>query len=195
MLNYVKIGDHPVPIWLVVGSDRPRSTDGPVSEVFGNLVKAEETFPTYRGVGISQLGRILQTGVDVEPTDAPIYAGDIDKAWEYPDWTSPRAVFALRATMLEPSWRTLPVDAADGRVAAIREDYPNRMDRQTDIWFSRFGDTHPGYEMEYGYWIPGDAKEALAAVYLFGTDTAAVIESAKAALDDAGYSTDGLVWD
>ncbi len=37
----------------------------------------------FRGVGLDRLPTILATGVDVEPTTAPIFVSDFDKAWEY----------------------------------------------------------------------------------------------------------------
>jgi hypothetical protein len=42
------------------------------------------------------------------------------------------------------------------------------------LWFSRLRETDPRagtpYEQEYGYWIPGDACDALKAVFVFATD-------------------------
>ena len=38
------------------------------------------------------------------------------------------------------------------------------------MWFTRFSDSASAYEIEYGYWIPGTAKDALLGVFLFGQE-------------------------
>jgi len=182
----MQLTDGPVPIWVVEGTSKPSGNDGPVDDLFGKLITEEGTMPEYRGVEISRLGRVLTTGVDVEPTNAPIYVSDIDKAWEYPDWTSPRVVFALRSKKLKRSWQTLPLDATPEEIANVKQDYPHMSETESSLRFSRFAEQHRNlaYEAAYGYWIPDNAKDALAAIFLFGDDTKEVFTSAKKALEE-----------
>jgi hypothetical protein len=44
---------------------------------------ADFEWALFRGVSSDRLDTILISGIDVTPTDAPIYANDLDKALEY----------------------------------------------------------------------------------------------------------------
>ena len=169
-LKYTRISESPIPIWLVEGTDRPSSHDVPVEELFSKLIKEEQDFPEYRGVKIERLPQILLTGVDVEPTDAPLFASDIDKAWEYPSMYEPRVVYALRKSKMKPSWSLLSPEATEEQIAETRRDYPHQHENGKYLWFSRIADQgrNLSYEGAYGYWVPGNAREALVAIYLFG---------------------------
>ena len=115
---------------------------------------------------------VLTTGVDVQPTDAPIYGSDFDRAWEYGETSlgvGLRLVFALDSRMLKRTFRTLPLDARASEIAEVRETYPHHHLEHPDcLWFSLIDSYMPGCEIPYGYWIPGNAKDALLAVFLLG---------------------------
>lgn len=186
MRKYLLISEVPVPIWVVDGTSKPSDNDPPVDEMFTKLIKEEHDFPEYRGVTIERLTSILLIGVDVEPADAPFYASDIDKAWEYPSMYEPRAVFAIRKSMMKPSWSMLSADATPEQIAEVQREYPHQHENGNTLWFSRIAEQgRPlGYEAAYGYWIPGSAQEALVAVFLFGNDTAELLVHAAKALKE-----------
>jgi hypothetical protein len=118
----------------------------------------------FRGVPIDRLAAVLTTGVDVQPTDAPIWCDDIEKANEYGrslfgDQT--RVVFALRGRLLEKTFRTLPLEATPSEIAAVRQVYPHLYEEPNCLHFSRIKDQRNlAYEAS-AYWIPGNAKDAL----------------------------------
>ena len=75
--------DKPVPLWWVdPGPEgiRARESDLPLFELTIDLGIAGCAF---RAVGVDRLRSVLENGIDVVPTDAPIYVDDISKAWEY----------------------------------------------------------------------------------------------------------------
>ena len=71
--------------------------------------------------------------------------------------------------MLKRTFRTLPLDARASEIAEVRETYPrHHLEHPDCLWFSLIDRNMPGYEIPYGYWIPGNAKDALMAVFLLG---------------------------
>jgi hypothetical protein len=143
--------------------------------------------PLFRGVPINRFLTVVTTGVDVQPADAPIYCSDFDKAWEYGGSShcfGPRMMFALDHNRLERTFRTLPLDATASELAETRETYPHQHEDHSDaLWFSRIDFYKPAYEIPYGYWIPGNAKDALMAVFLHGAERAAILAALSAALE------------
>ena len=129
--------DGPIPIWIVDGDNRPSNQDPPVHALFTKLMAEEKDFPEYRGVTIDRLTRIMKNGVDVEPTDAPIFVSDFDKAWEYPSSDATKVVFGLRRSMLKPSWSLLSGDATAEEIAEVQRDYPYQHENGSHLWFSR----------------------------------------------------------
>ena len=185
-LKYTQIVKSPIPIWFVEGTSRPSDSDAPVDEVYSMLVKEEHDFPEYRGVKIERLQQILLTGVDVEPTDAALFASDIDKAWEYPSMSQPRVVYALRKSQMKRSWTMLTPGATEEQIAETRREYPHQHENSEFLRFSRIAeqDRNLSYENAYGYWVPGNAKDALVAIFLFGY-TADDFEQAMQTVQDA----------
>lgn len=125
----------------------------------------------FRAVNADRVPAILLTGIDVEPTDAPIFASGLDKAWEYGNF--PKAMMTFDLQHLEPSWKMLSADASESELADVSARYPTVL-RYRDgerLWCTRFAAEDPRagsrYEMEYGYWVPGDPFDALVAVFLF----------------------------
>lgn len=170
MRTYRLVFEDPIPIWLVEGTSRPGREDTPVNELFAKVLAEHQTFPEYRGVEIARLPQVLTSGVDVVPTNAPIFVSDFDKAWEYPSTSAPRVVFALRSNMLKRSFQTLPLDASTAEIADVRTEYPHQHEHDRCLWFSRIAEQNRNlaYESAYGYWIPGNAKDALLAAFCFG---------------------------
>jgi hypothetical protein len=125
---------------------------------------------TCRGVSLDRLSAILANGCDVEPTDAPIFTGYLDKAFEYGDW--PKVIQVFHATSLERSFIEIRADLSDPVASEATKDYPTRIVSEDGEWFwcSRLeaSDRRAGsaYEEAHGKWIPGDAWEALAACFI-----------------------------
>jgi hypothetical protein len=115
---------------------------------------------------------ILSTGVDVEPTTAPFFVTPhFDKAWEYGGW--PKVIMALDPKQLELTYREIPADTPADEVARLMQDYPARFESETgdSFWLTRFPESDTGagsaYERDYARWIPGNALQALLAVFVF----------------------------
>jgi hypothetical protein len=170
VLDYQLRMEKPVPIWVVRGDDEPSAVDPPVLAVSIALRSTgNRGWLRFRGVSIDRLPVIARTGVDVEPADSPIFCDCIEKAWEYPGTghrDTPRAVMAFKGASLARSFQTRSLDASADEIAEVRKSYPHMSEREHDLWFSR--EEPRGYEELYGYWIPGDAKDALLAIFLFG---------------------------
>lgn len=166
-----------VPVWLVTDVDsKPKIGAAWDSELYPQVDAAvfeSRPPPVFRGVSPDRLLTVLSSGVDVEPADSPIYCSDFDKAWEYggPSMGKGlRLIYALDSTKLDRTFRTLPLDATDSEIAKVRETFPHQHQQDDCLWFSRINRYFPGYEIPYGYWVPGNAKDALLGVFLLGGD-------------------------
>lgn len=183
------IVEQPTPIWFIECENSFKVVDNPVADLLGDLAvrlvidsrPAEgRHWVTFRGVPIERLRAVLENGVDVSPTDTTIFCADIEKAFEYgrPAWGQAGAglVYALRGSCLERSFRVLPADASPGEIAEVQRTYPHRYDDpHGQLRFTRLTDqVNPAYEDAYGYWVPGNARDALLAVVLFGQNSEAV---------------------
>jgi hypothetical protein len=71
-VTYTLQSEKPVPIWIVDRNHKPSSNDPPVKALQKRLA-GQGDWPTFRGVSIDRLSAVMTTGVDVEPTHAPIY--------------------------------------------------------------------------------------------------------------------------
>jgi len=182
-MQYELVIEAPVPVWVVKDCDsKPGIWAARDNALYPNLDPAEfaDRLPLFRGVSLDKFLTVLATGTDVQPTDAPIYCCDFDKAWEYGGTSmgvGPRMIYALDQSKLDRTFRILPIDATAGQITDVRKTFPNHYEDQnmTGLWFSRMDSYFPGYEMPYGYWIPGNAKEALMAIFLLGVDRDAFI--------------------
>jgi hypothetical protein len=90
-----------VPVWAAVVDKEKHRIRPPISQFMLpfkfpalNWENAE-----FRGVGLDRLPTILATGVDVEPTTAPIWVSTFEKAWEYGGL--PKVVMAFDGSHLE----------------------------------------------------------------------------------------------
>ena len=98
----------------------------------------------------------MDNGVDVDPTDSPIFCGEEDKAYEYARPGSggdgPGLMYALNGGYLERSFCTLPVDATPEDIAEVRKSYPHEYgDPHGGLYFSRLADqNNTAYEAPTG---------------------------------------------
>lgn len=171
-VRYTRLTDHPYPIWLLSPNALPATSHGPISDLEKLLHEGGER-PLFRGVTIDRLPTIITTGVDVEPSSAAIFCTEcIDKALEYTRWphgVRAGALMVFRSSHVDRSFCRPGEDATETQIAEIQRRYPRVHDNGTGRWFSRLPDSRVfDYEREYGYWIPGNAQEALAAVFLIG---------------------------
>ena len=136
---------------------------------------------TYaRGVTLDRLPVVMQTGVDVTPTTAPIYVSDIAKALEY---GGPQKVLILfKRTALDRTFRAVDATLDPTELAALRTTFPTIAHSQdgSTLWLSRLPEGHrhraKSFEMDYIRWIPGDPWEALLAVFVLGTDLGVLLD-------------------
>lgn len=124
-------------------------------------------FTQSRGVRADRLGHVLRTGIDVSPTDSPIFAEiGLDKALEY-GCDGDQLILLLDVRKLRRTFREVPADSDASLLAELRQSFQTEL-RSKDgksIWFSRLGKDGGGagtsYEADYAWWIPGDPWEAL----------------------------------
>jgi hypothetical protein len=192
-MHYELLIEAPVPVWVVTDCDtRPPMTAGTDEALYvtGEPSAPTDRYPLFRGVSLDRFLTVFTTGVDVEPTDAPIYCSDFDKAWEYGGSSigvGPRLIYALDQDMLERTFQTLPSDAAPAEIEALRTTYPHHHEEHTgSLRFSRIDRYLPGSEIPYAYWIPGNARDALMAIFLLGVERDAVVSAFQSVL---GHST------
>lgn len=125
----------------------------------------------FRGVALDKLEYVLRNHIDVEPTDAVIFANGLSKALEYGEW--PKLVLVLRQSAMHRSFKILEATASAAEIEVAQREYPTvRPMRDGSLWCSRLkeGDTSPSYEIPHGWYVPGDPKEALAALILLSRD-------------------------
>lgn len=79
----------------------------------------------FRGVSYDRLPTILAAGIDVEPTTAPIFVSDFDKAWEYGDW--PKVIMAFDGMHLDYTYRQITSDIPADEAARLMQEYPTRL--------------------------------------------------------------------
>lgn len=125
----------------------------------------------FRGVGLAQLPAVLETGIDVSPSDSAIFVDGIDKAWEYGGF--PKVILALRWDCLERTFREISADADPSEIERVTREYPTVVQSIDggQLWCSRLHEKDPRlgspYEVTYGRWVPGDPVDALHGVLIF----------------------------
>jgi hypothetical protein len=181
----IKINDHSVQVWIF------RAQAG-INRIALSTLLEETLGPDFiypfnascRGVEIDRLPVILSTGCDVEPSDAPFFAGPLRKALEY-GCTTDQVIQVFHTASLEPSWRECPAGLSAADRNQIEANYPTVIPSVdgSHLWFTRFKfeDTRAAtdYERTYGYWIPGDPGKALAALILISEDFNILAEAIK----------------
>jgi hypothetical protein len=124
----------------------------------------------FRCVALTRLATIIRTGIDVEPSDMPIFvAMDPEKASEYGE-----VMLALDIGYLERTYKEVSAETPQQELADLRSIYPTMLTSEDgeSLWLSRFPQGHTSiqspYEWQYARWIPGDPFKALQAVLVFG---------------------------
>lgn len=162
-----------VPVWIAAVDAKTYQHRSPIGDV--DLMRSFDVlqrYVEYRGVGLDRLRTILTTGVDVEPTTAPIFVAEFKKAWEYGGW--PKVVMAFDGEQLERTYRDIIIsDTSPDEIARLMVDYPTRIEDVSGgrLWLTRLEatDSRAGTPYEYGFarWIPGNPFDALLAVFVF----------------------------
>jgi hypothetical protein len=165
----------PTPAWHVVcdGAVNQHKPDISILDVLLQLAKTHSfgsrllTF-ACRGVALNRLDSVLQHGIDVWPTDHPIFVDDWDKALDYGGW--PKLLLLLHRDQLRPTWHEVSATLDPVELSDLRKTHPNQL-VSTDgskLWLTRFNLDVPqagtAYEADYGYYIPGNPFDALAAL-------------------------------
>jgi len=145
-VTYRLLNAGPIPIWYIEEGHKPDRTDEPMMALYRNLPPVNgRRWIAFRGVPIDRLNSVFLNGVDVNPTDDPIFCGDEEKAFEYARPESgvdgPGLMYALHGGYLERSFRTLPAEASPEQIAEVQITYPHRYDDPyDDLYFSRLSD-------------------------------------------------------
>lgn len=166
-----------LPCMLVVAEQPTGFKRKRLSEQIWDLVlRVTDRGTLARGTTADRLNAILQGGVDVRPTDAPLYAvlGG-DKAAEY-GCHEDQVIQFLDMDCLERSYQNVPATTPAAELEAIKKTFPY-LDEAVggdSLWLTRFvPDGNPAravYESGYGYYVPGDARRALRCVLLLSDD-------------------------
>lgn len=165
----------PVPAWHIVCQDTVNQRT-PDINIFDVLLQLATTHPlasellacACRGVSLDRLDSVLQHGIDVWPTDHPIFVDSWDKALEYGGW--PKLLLLLHPGQLRPTWHEVSTTLDPVELSHLRKTHPNQL-VSTDgskLWLTRFNLDVPqagtAYEATYGNYIPGNPFDALAAL-------------------------------
>jgi hypothetical protein len=184
-VTYRLLSAEPVPIWHIAQGHKPTCNDEPIMALYDSLPPFNgQEWVAFRGVPIDCFRSVFLTGVDTDPTDSTIFCAEEDKAYEYARPASgesgPGLMYALDGGCLERSFRTLPAGAPAEKIREVQQTYPHRYeDDNGDLRFSRLANqNNTAYEAAYGYWIPGNARDALLAIFLIGR-----LDEVKAALN------------
>lgn len=170
------LSDAPV-TFLVSSRNRENADLSAALEFIVNKIYPEfDHAPTalFRSVELPRLGQIIQSGCDVVPTSAPLFASTFaSKAWEYggPD----KVVMAFDPARLQATFKKVRKSESPALLDQLRIEYPSAKEMDQDwLWFSKLppGDGRMGtaYETKYSYFIPGNPREALLMVFLVGND-------------------------
>jgi len=128
----------------------------------------------FRSVKLQKLGQVIRTGCDVTPSDAPLFATEYTrKALEYGG--SGKVILVFDPKKLQKTYKKASVSESPEVLNRLGKEYPSVMEISPDwLWFSKLplGDARIGssYEIEYSFFIPGNAREALLMIFVIGND-------------------------
>lgn len=176
MLTATLLTNTPVPVWFVrlPAENAEQILRDSATDL---LLKMDRELCgcSFRGVSMDRLRYVLGTGIDVSPTDAPIYVDHISKAIEYGGW--PKVLLALDVRQLDQTYREVDASLPEVEIALLQQRFPTML-KSTDgskLWLSRLeeGDTRIGspYEWQYARWIPGDPIKALKAIVVCASES------------------------
>jgi len=151
----------------------------------------------YRGMGLDRLQQVLENGIDAYPTNEAFFADQcISKALEYggnqmfPDKCRGKIVLAIDESKVERSYTEVPSDTPHAELLRLENRFgrpPILGQRKGYLWFSRFrpvsqtirGIDYAGTpeERSWGYWIPGNAIEAIRYIIIIAECDSATLAS------------------
>lgn len=136
------------------------------NDLMSEIIKKFRTLEYFRGVSAERLRNILRHGVDVFPTNSPIFADiGVDKALEYGS-AGDQVIMMLDRAGLDPTWREIEAVETD-TACALAKEFPTRLESAdgTKIWFSKLSLDNTrlatDYERAYSFVVPGDPWETL----------------------------------
>jgi hypothetical protein len=166
------ITEQPCKVFIVpIAIDTNYISSDMCNDLWLNTVPREYIGSAYRSVSIDRLPTVLRQGVDVEPTNAVIWADCLDKALEYGEW--PKLVMALDYDFLRKTYVEVCANLPEDELAFVRRDYPTikKSDDGSKLYCSRLGPDDPQrdttYEYAHAFWVPGNPWDALQAVFIF----------------------------
>jgi hypothetical protein len=190
-MKFKKITNHPVPIYAV--ECPPYSNRRALADELEDWCRewVPDTMRCLaRGVELDRLPTILKNGCDVEPADAPLFVGNLNKAIEY-GANGDQVVQYFRSQRLKNTWVERPSDIRDDEREELRKTYPTVVTSRDGkmLWFSRFQNGEKpfvnDYQTRHGVWIPGDPFEALTCIVVLGARLPDVVRYCVTALREA----------
>jgi hypothetical protein len=141
----------------------------------------------YRGLALEHFQQVIETGIDVHPTNEAFFAdGCVSKALEYGKNQMFRhrirgsIVLALSRTKIERSFRMVPENTRHSEMLVLENRYgrpPISGVIPGHLWYSRFRPENESIrtfdfagspeERNWGYWIPGNALDAVRFILVF----------------------------
>jgi hypothetical protein len=183
------LANAPRPIIAVQGDYRGLNREfiGYLGSLVETLFK-DRYWHLARCVDFKRLSTVLQTGTDVEPSDSPMYLSTIEKAMEYGngfDDETYKLMLLYNHLFMKKTYRQIFPDTPSDKIEEYKKTYPTALydDAGNLCWLSRLKQNAPqigkDYEVEYGFWIPGDPLEALKAIFILGTDMNSIVKQAE----------------
>jgi len=167
-------------------SQQDRISDIDLFQTFPDEFRKKHLLWRFRAVSIDGLRQIKKSGIDVEPTDSPIYCDFLEKALEYGGW--PKVIMGLDPKKLQNTFKEVPADLNPEEFEKLIKIYPTieKSKDGTKLWLSRLQRDDPhrtkDYEIAYCRWIPGspwDCLKVVLIVYLNKEDFSEIMEGAR----------------
>jgi hypothetical protein len=140
-------------------------------KVFKKLLEIGVVAVTCRGVELDRLALILKNGVDVFPTNSPIWADFMDKAVKYGGKAQVVQVFDHQR--LKRTFKEINAHADPSEIQKLKDTYRS-WEISVDgnkFWCSMLpfedGRRTTAYEIAYGWFIPDNPWNALIALAIF----------------------------
>ena len=116
--------------------------DGPIASALFGLAECAHLRGDFlsdgcRGVTADRLNQVLAHGIDVFPTNAPIWVSSLSKAMEYGEW--PKIILVLDVAQLDQTFRELPITSSKAERAELRREFPTELISEdgSHVWLSR----------------------------------------------------------
>lgn len=166
-------------IWILENNAQWITSEDIETFLFGELTRGNisteenDSLSRARGVKSKFFNSVMNKGVDVSPKDAVIFAGEIEKAMEYGktgelNGNDFQMILLYHKDKIKKSY--LEVEDSS---SLDEKEYPKRIKLSNGTLrclSPRPSDEYDSYEQDHGYFIPGDASDALAGIILIGND-------------------------